>query len=44
MGSGKDKGSAVAICKNTLRKMHGDEKKADFTISTLLGNKDIFKN
>ena len=43
MKGGKDKGSAVAICKTTLKKMNGDTKKADFTISTLLGNKDIYK-
>jgi ribosomal protein S7 len=43
MKGGKDKGSAIAICKTTLQKMHGDTKKADFAISTLLGNKDIYK-
>ena len=43
MKGGKDKGTAVAICKNTLQKMKGDTKKADSAISTLLGNKDIYK-
>jgi hypothetical protein len=44
MAGGKDKGSAVAICKTTLKKMHSDQKKAEFAITELLGNKDIYKN
>ena len=43
MRGGKDKGSAIAICKNTYKKTQGDQKKADSAISALLGNKDIYK-
>ncbi len=33
MSQGKDKGSAIAICKTTLKKMKGDKAKADFVLS-----------
>lgn len=32
MGTGKDKPAAVAICKTTLHRMKGDQKKAEFIL------------
>jgi len=35
MKTGKDKGSAVAICKSTLKKTKGDKAKAEFILSNI---------
>jgi hypothetical protein len=39
MKTGKDKSSAIAICKNTFNKMKGDTKKAEFIL-----NQTLFKD
>jgi len=36
MGQGKDKGTAVAICKSTHKKMMGDQKKASIAMNFYL--------
>lgn len=36
MKKGKDKSSAIAICKATLRKSKGNKEKASFIIDTIL--------
>jgi len=43
MKSGKDKSSAIAICKTALDKMHGDANKAEFLLSSLKDYNDIKK-
>ena len=40
MKQGRDKSSAIAICKGTLRKMRGDEKKSEFILSQILHMED----
>jgi len=36
MKSGKDKGSAIAICKTTFKKMHENKEKAEFIIDQII--------
>jgi len=36
MNTGKDKSSAIAICKSTLKKSKGNKSRASFDISLLL--------
>jgi ribosomal protein S7 len=43
MKSGKDKGSAIAICKTSLQKMKGDKAKAEFLLESLDDYGDIAK-
>ena len=43
MKSGKDKSSAVAICKTTLSKTKGDKAKAEFILESLDRYEDITK-
>lgn len=39
MKSGKDKGSAVAICKSTMKKMHGNMAKAELVIDFIIDSR-----
>lgn len=36
MKTGKDKGSAVAICKSTMKKMHNNKMKAEFYLNEVI--------
>ena len=38
MKTGKDKGSAIAICKTTFKKMKKDKAKSSFIINELITN------
>ena len=39
MKGGKDKGSAIAICKTTFHKMKGNKAKAEFILNQVLEKK-----
>jgi len=43
MKGGKDKSSAIAICKSSLQKMKGDKAKAEFFLESLDDYGDITK-
>lgn len=41
MKTGKDKGTSIAICKATLKKMKGDKSKAEYMIDQIYFSKEI---
>lgn len=41
MKSGKDKSSAIAICKTQLKKASGNLAKAELSLSKLIGKADV---
>jgi hypothetical protein len=43
MKQGKDKGSAIAICKTTLSKMHNDKAKAEIVLDFMIDKLDTIK-
>lgn len=44
MKQGKDKGSAIAICKTTFKKMKGNKDKASFLLDEVFGKDEPSNN